>query len=568
MKKILKRLATGFLAFATIVTALPTTAVHASEKQYWTESAERVGIVEKVMNDGSIGSTFNEGHMTVEGEDAFCVDINTNFKNGYKTRADASTRMSYDQISDVALSIEYVNQYVQSHSGLSSQHIYLLKQCVVWQRLSVHLGWQCDNVRASYDEIPKAIQDEVYAGAKAFASENKGRYECGGYIYSGEGQDIGQFWAKLAVGNATFKKTSSNASITDGNGLYSIAGATYGVYSDKDCTKQLATLTTDNSGNTDTVEVKAGTVYIKELSAPAGYKVDNTVYSLNVEAGKTATLNVSDTPKVTDTLIELFKIDMETQKDAPQGDASLEGAEFTWKFYAGHYTADNLPSEPTKTWVTKTIAEKDGDIAVLSGSNQYHVSDKVIRGGVKIQKRDLETSDTKGQGSATLKDAEFEIISLNDNAVLVEGKLYSKNEVVKTILTDIEGVASTSADLLPYGKYRIEESKAPLAEELTKAGVLSMNAHQTIYITSPEYNSVGQMIFRDNVQPMINGKNVLILNGAVTTGETLARAVESVLYYGGQIRGIAAIFSAVTSVARLPVYSIFQQRDIPDYGNQ
>ena len=65
MKKILKRLAAGFLAFATIVTALPTTAVHASEKQYWTESAERVGIVEKVMNDGSIGSTFNEGHMTV-----------------------------------------------------------------------------------------------------------------------------------------------------------------------------------------------------------------------------------------------------------------------------------------------------------------------------------------------------------------------------------------------------------------------------------------------------------------------------------------------------------------------
>ena len=254
-----------------------------------------------------------------------------------------------------------------------------------------------------------------------------------------------------------------------------------------------------------------------------------------MEAGKTATLNVSDTPKVTDTLIELFKIDMETQKDAPQGDASLEGAEFTWKFYAGHYTADNLPSEPTKTWVTKTIAEKDsdgtihyvsrlsdkykvsgdsfytqdgknvlplgtltveetkapdgylldgaymqangskeqikgmyltqitedGDIAVLSGSNQFSVSDKVIRGGAKIQKRDLETSDTKGQGSATLKDAEFEIISLNDNAVLVEGKLYSKNEVVKKILTDIEGVASTSADLLPYGKYRIEESKAP-----------------------------------------------------------------------------------------------------------
>ena len=535
MKKMLKRLCTGFLALATVVTALPTTPVHAESKQYWTESAERVGIIEKVMNDGSIGSTFNEGYMKVEGETAYCIDINTDFKNGYKTRADASSRMSADQISDVALSIEYVKQYTDSHSGISKNHAYLLRQLVVWQRLSVHLGWQCDNVRASYDEIPKATQDEVFAGAKAFVKENKGRYECGGYIYSGEGQELGQFWAKLNVGNAKLQKTSSNTSITDGNGNYSIAGATYGVFADKDCTKQLATLTTDENGNTDVVEVTADTVYIKELSAPAGYKVDTNIYSLKVEAGKTATLNVSDTPKVTDTLIELFKIDMETQKDNPQGNASLAGAEFTWKYYTGFYNKDNLPAEATRTWVTKTIAEtdsdgtihyvtkladaykvsgdsfymqdgkavlplgtltveetkapngylldgaymqagdkseqikglyvtqitEDGDLAVLSGSNQFSVSDKVIRGGVKIQKRDLETGDTKPQGSATLKDTAFDIISLNDNAVLVEGKLYKKNEVVKTIHTDIEGVASTSADLLPYGKFRIVESEAP-----------------------------------------------------------------------------------------------------------
>ncbi|WP_373153043.1 MSCRAMM family protein [Blautia massiliensis (ex Durand et al. 2017)] len=535
MKKTWKRLCTGFLALATVVTALPTTPVHAESKQYWTESAERVGIIEKVMNDGSIGSTFNEGYMKVEGETAYCIDINTDFKNGYKTRADASSRMSADQISDVALSLEYVKQYGEAHKELNYKQVYLLEQCVVWQRLSVHLGWQCDNVRASYDEIPKATQDEVFSGAKAFVKENKGRYECGGYIYSGEGQELGQFWAKLNVGNAKLQKTSSNTSITDSNGNYSVAGATYGVFSDKDCTKQLATLTTDENGNTDVVEVKAGTVYIKELSAPAGYKVDKTVYSLKVEAGKTATLKVSDTPKITDTLIELFKIDMETQKDNPQGNASLAGAEFTWKYYAGFYNKDNLPAEATRTWITKTIAEtdsdgtthyitklgdaykvsgdnfymqngkavlplgtltveetkapsgylldgaymqagdkseqikglyltqitEDGDLAVLSGSNQFSVSDKVIRGGVKIQKRDLETGDTKPQGSATLKDTAFDVISLNDNSVLVEGKLYKKNEVVKTIRTDIEGVASTSADLLPYGKFRIVESEAP-----------------------------------------------------------------------------------------------------------
>ena len=80
---------------------------------------------------------------------------------------------------------------------------------------------------------------------------------------------------------------------------------------------------------------------------------------------------------------------------------------------------------------------------------------------MKIQKRDLETGDTKAQGGANLKDTTFEIISLNDNTVLVEGKLYKKNEVVKTIYTDIEGIASTSAGLLPYGKFRLSEQKPP-----------------------------------------------------------------------------------------------------------
>ena len=535
MNKILKRLLTGVLTLATVFTALPTTAVHAAETQYWTESEERVGIVEKVMNDGSIGSTFNEGHMTVEGEDAYCIDINTGFKNGYKTRSDASTRMTAYQIEDVALSLEYVKQYTKSHTGLNSQHAYLLRQLVVWQRLSVHLGWSCDNVRASYDEISKSVQDEVFAGAKAFVRENKGRYDCYGYIYTGEGQDLGQFFAELAVGNGKIQKSSSNTTVTNGNDCYSLSGTTYGVYSDKGCTKSVATLTTNANGNTDTVELRAATYYVKETKAPKGFQLDKNVYTMTVKVNETTTLKVSDKPKATDTLVELFKIDMEISKATPQGNASLEGAEFVWKYYDGYYTKDNLPSEPTRTWTTKTIAEKDsnnevhyitrladsykvlgdsfytqngticlplgtitveektapngyllegaymqaagsseqikgvyvaqitedGELAALSGSNQYSVLDKVIRGGVKIQKRDLETKDTKAQGGATLKDTAFEIISLNDNAVLVDGKLYNKNEVVKTIHTGVDGIATTAADTLPYGKYRIEESNAP-----------------------------------------------------------------------------------------------------------
>ena len=182
MKKIWKRVCTGILALSTILTALPITSVQAAETQYWTESAERVGYIEHVMNDGTIHSTFNEGHMKVEGETAYCVDINTGFKNGYKTRHDASASMSEVQIEDVALSLEYVKQYTESHSGLNANQKYLLEQCVVWQRLSEHLGWQCDNVRAAYSEISQDIQNEVYAGVKSIVKANKGRYKRFVYI--------------------------------------------------------------------------------------------------------------------------------------------------------------------------------------------------------------------------------------------------------------------------------------------------------------------------------------------------------------------------------------------------
>ena len=556
-----------------------------------------------MMNDGTIKSIFNEGHMKVEGETAYCVDINNGFKNGYKTRHDASASMSAAQIEDVALSLEYMKQYVGSHSNLSTNQAYLLEQCLVWQRLSEHLGWQCDNVRVVYSEISQDIQNEVYDGAKSFVKANKGRYKCGGYIYTGEGQDIGQFWAELNVGNAKVKKTTANESVTNGNAMYSIAGATFGIFSDQNCSNQIGTLTTNENGDTNEVEVTAGTVYIKELSAPKGYKLDTTVRSLKVEAGKTATLNVSDVPKVTETLVDLFKIDMETGKATSQGNAALVGAEFTWHYYDGLYTKDNLPEKATRIWVTKTVAEKDsdgsihyvtkladaykvsgdafyiqneksvlplgtltveetkapdgylldgaymqagdsteqikgmyltqitedGELAVLSGSNQYSVSDQVIRGGVKIQKRDLETKDTKAQGSATLKDTAFAIISLNENSVLVEGKLYKKNETVKTIQTGIDGVATTSADLLPYGKYKLEETKAPegYLTDGAKAIEFSITENGKIVDLTGESHSIYNQIKRGDLEGVKIGAgthkrlaNVPFKITSKTTGES------------------------------------------------
>ena len=301
----MKRLLTGVLTLATVFTTLPVTQVHAADSVYTTTDG-KAGTIVKIDNGGSEVSSFEESIMNADGQIAYCIDINTNFQSGYKNRINATERMSDDQISDVALNLEYVKQYAEKHS-LSSKQVYLLKQCVVWRRLSVHLGWGYNNVRAAYDEVSEKIQSEVYENAKAFAKENKDRYDCGGYIYVGEGQDLGQFWAKLAVGDGKIQKSSSNTTITKSNDCYSLSGATYGVYSDKGCTKSVATLTTDGNGNTDTVELRAATYYIKEIEAPKGFQLDKNTYTLTVKAGETATLKVSDTPKVTDTLVELFK---------------------------------------------------------------------------------------------------------------------------------------------------------------------------------------------------------------------------------------------------------------------
>ena len=104
-----------------------------------------------------------------------------------------------------------------------------------------------------------------------------------------------------------------------------------------------------------------------------------------------------------------------------------------------------------------------------------------------------------------------------------------------------------------------------LADELTKVGVLSQNMHKTMYIINPEYDTSGQMIFRENLQPMISDKHVLILLASTTTGTTVARAIDSIRYYGGTVSGISAIFSAASKIHGHTVNALFTTADIPAY---
>ena len=104
-----------------------------------------------------------------------------------------------------------------------------------------------------------------------------------------------------------------------------------------------------------------------------------------------------------------------------------------------------------------------------------------------------------------------------------------------------------------------------VAEELTKSGFSTINQHQTIYVLEPEYNANSQIIFRDNVKPMIQGKTVLILMASVTTGFTARRSIEAIGYYGGRVAGVAAIYRAVDEVGGYPVRSVFSIDDLPEY---
>lgn len=104
-----------------------------------------------------------------------------------------------------------------------------------------------------------------------------------------------------------------------------------------------------------------------------------------------------------------------------------------------------------------------------------------------------------------------------------------------------------------------------VAQELTKSGFRTINAHQTIYILEPEYNANSQIIFRDNIHPMLRNKHVLVLMASVTTGYTAKRAIEAIGYYGGHVAGVAAIYRAIDEVAGYPVRSVYSVNDLPDY---
>lgn len=128
---------------------------------------------------------------------------------------------------------------------------------------------------------------------------------------------------------------------------------------------------------------------------------------------------------------------------------------------------------------------------------------------------------------------------------------FSSNTVVDTILC-LDGT---------------EVIGAFLAEQLAKADVINMNAHKSIYVVTPETTNTNQLLFRDNIVPSVAGKHVLILAVSVASGKTVEAAIDAINYYGGNVSGIAAIFSTAEKCGSFPVCSVFNPKDLPDYNS-
>ena len=303
------------------------------------------------------------------------------------------------------------------------------------------------------------------------------------------------------------KRDSQTGSTPQGNA--SLAGAVYQVSYQLGGQTVTEELTSDASGNLGTLEgLPLGTVTVKELTAPEGYRLDTEVHTYTVDGsqltGDVYELEVDDlTEDVQRGGLTIQKLDSQTGT-TPQGDASLEGIVFeivnnsqnavvvngntaapgqvvmtittdargvaTTGAYALPYGDYTVREVATNDSMLQTFTE---EISVTISENgqmlKYEAENEVVRGGIDIEKQDSQTGSTP-QGNASFAGISFEIINRSANPVVVGSTTYAVGDVVMTITTDENGHASTGNDVLPYGTYEVRESATNESMLLTWTG--------------------------------------------------------------------------------------------------
>ena len=303
------------------------------------------------------------------------------------------------------------------------------------------------------------------------------------------------------------KKDSQTGSTPQGNAT--LAGAVYQVSYQKGGQTVTEELTSDAQGNLGTLEgIPFGTVTVKELSAPEGYRLDTEVHTYTVDGsqltGDVYELEVDDlTEDVMRGGLTIQKLDSQTGT-TPQGDASLEGISFEIVNDSQNPVVVNgntaAPGQVAMTITTNsagvattgenalpygeyTVREVstnesmlktfDEEISVTIDSDgemlEYEAENEVVRGGIDISKEDSQMGTTP-QGNSSFAGISFEVVNRSANPVVVDGQTYAVGDVVMTFTTDELGHASTGNDVLPYGTYEVRESATNESMLLTWQG--------------------------------------------------------------------------------------------------
>lgn len=299
----------------------------------------------------------------------------------------------------------------------------------------------------------------------------------------------------------TLTKTSADVKITNGNANYSLEGAVYYVYKDVNIPdypywnyKPYATFTTDANGHAElSKKLENGNYVTIEQVAPLGYTLDKNVHRFSIN-GKSANLDVVDDP--TKIRLTVRKKDADTNSNVPQGDATLEGAQYRITYTnndekienivttnkSGQAVLRNIPigvlvtveeigvplgyklDSKVHTYITTTdIKELEYDLI------PEDFTEEVMKGQIALHKQ-YETLDEP----ADEQGAEFDVYLKS------AGSFDAAKETERDhITTGADGMATTKD--LPYGTYVVHQSKGGNGRQLVADFDVSISEDGKVY---------------------------------------------------------------------------------------
>ena len=237
-------------------------------------------------------------------------------------------------------------------SGWSDDNSYVIGHLVV---AYIYAGYSSDT--GAFHGAPQSFIDKAKEVAQAIKSLPAPPENFRAFIIPGSGsQTVVGSWYQVPYGYLEIRKSSANASVSDGNSNYSLQGAEYGIYKGDELVQ---TLTTDKNGYAKSGELEEGNYTVKETKASKGFILDTKTHNVTVKSEATTPVNVTEIPQSNPMDLLLQKLDKEAQEAQPQGSASLADAQFTVKFYTEQSDQDPATNgaNPARTWIFKTDAE-------------------------------------------------------------------------------------------------------------------------------------------------------------------------------------------------------------------